>query len=123
MKILVDMNFSVRWAEALKAEGFEAVHWSAVGKPTDADAKILRYAEQNDYIILTNDLDFSALLAFSRAVKPSVIQVRVKDAKPETLARPIVHCLKEWSAELEAGAVISIDVAKSRIHVLPLGEE
>jgi predicted nuclease of predicted toxin-antitoxin system len=31
IKILVDMNLSPEWVPALVREGWEAVHWSAVG--------------------------------------------------------------------------------------------
>ena len=32
MKLLIDMNLSPLWLEGLTREGFEAVHWSAIGK-------------------------------------------------------------------------------------------
>ena len=33
MKLLIDMNLSPSWVEALRVMGFEAVHWSNVGDP------------------------------------------------------------------------------------------
>jgi hypothetical protein len=41
VKLLLDMNLSPRWAEALGEAGFEAVHWSAVGSGGATDVEIL----------------------------------------------------------------------------------
>jgi predicted nuclease of predicted toxin-antitoxin system len=76
VKLLVDMNLSPRWVGALIDEGFEAVHWSAVGAPNAPDEDIMRYAMQNGFVVFTNDLDYGTLLALSRQAKPSVVQVR-----------------------------------------------
>lgn len=37
MKILVDMNLSPRWREALEASGYEAVWWRDVGPANAPD--------------------------------------------------------------------------------------
>jgi hypothetical protein len=36
---IVDMNLPPRWVPVLKAEGWDAVHWSSVGSPGAADAE------------------------------------------------------------------------------------
>ncbi|MHB8565114.1 MAG: DUF5615 family PIN-like protein [Acidiferrobacteraceae bacterium] len=56
------MNLSPDWREILVTHGGEAVHWSSVGKPTAPDKTILHYARDNDFVVLTHDLDFSAIL-------------------------------------------------------------
>ena len=76
MKILIDMNLSPRWAEALGPYNIVAVHWSAVGTANASDTEIIEYARIHGYTILTHDLDFSAILAANRRNKPSVIQLR-----------------------------------------------
>jgi len=58
MKILVDMNLSPRWADFLKENEIEAVHWSSIGCPDAPDTEIITYAKAHDFTILTNDLDF-----------------------------------------------------------------
>lgn len=63
MKLLVDMNLSPRWVGLLTGAGFEALHWSAVGAMNAPDTEIMAYARANDYVVLTHDLDFSAILA------------------------------------------------------------
>ena len=63
MKILIDMNLSPEWASFLEGSGFEAVHWSVVGSPSAPDAVIFAHAVAADCVIMTLDLDFSAILA------------------------------------------------------------
>lgn len=78
MKLLIDMNLSPDWREILVTHGWEAVHWSSVGKPT---AQIKRFCNTQGTTILlflTHDLDFSAILAATRANAPSVIQVQTQ---------------------------------------------
>jgi len=63
MKLLVDMNLSPRWVKMLGDTGIEAVHWSTVGAANAPEAEIMAYAGANGYVVLTHDLDFSAILA------------------------------------------------------------
>ena len=52
------MNLSPNWCGYLNAEGHDAIHWSEVGPPQTTDVEIMRWAS-----VLTNDLDFGAILA------------------------------------------------------------
>jgi predicted nuclease of predicted toxin-antitoxin system len=59
--------------------GCEAVHWSIVGKADATDSEIMAFAAANDYVVLTNNLDFAAILASTHHKKPSVVQIRAED--------------------------------------------
>jgi predicted nuclease of predicted toxin-antitoxin system len=85
MKVLVDMNLSPRWVDLLSGAGFEAAHWSTVGEPDAPDVEILALAAANGFVVLTNDLDFSAILAATRGHKPSVVQVRSDNLSPSNI--------------------------------------
>ena len=60
MKLLVDMNLSSSWIERLARHGFEAVHWSTIGAANAPDVEILTWATEHHFVVITNDLDFSA---------------------------------------------------------------
>jgi len=120
MKILVDMNLSPDWCQVLARHGWETVHWSSVGKPTASDKTILEYARDQGYVVLSHDLDFSAILAATRARTPSVIQVRMQDVLSERFRNFIVNALRQFESELSAGALVVIDESRSRARVLPL---
>jgi hypothetical protein len=62
MKLLVDMNLSPGWVNLLAAAGIEAVHWSSLGAASAPDTEIMAYAGARGYVVLTHDLDFSAIL-------------------------------------------------------------
>jgi predicted nuclease of predicted toxin-antitoxin system len=120
MKLLVDMNLSPDWVPVLEAEGWSAIHWSAVGNPRATDAEIMAWASQHDYVVLTHDLDFGTALALSQAGKPSVLQVRVQDVAPDALRKILVSALRQFTAELGRGALVVVDESRARARVLPL---
>jgi predicted nuclease of predicted toxin-antitoxin system len=120
VKLLIDMNLSPQWVPALLDEGFEAVHWSGVGSPDATDEEIMRYAARNEFVIFTHDLDFGGLLALSQQSKPSVVQVRTTDVLPGAIGKIVVTSLRRFGAELEIGAIVTLDPAKQRVRILPL---
>jgi predicted nuclease of predicted toxin-antitoxin system len=119
MKILIDMNLPPRWAKVFAAQGWEALHWSEVGAPTASDREIMAWARNNDYIVFTHDLDFSALLATTQGEGPSVIQVRTQNVLPEAIGTLVINAMKQFQHELEKGALITIDPHRARSRILP----
>ena len=120
MKLLVDMNLSPRWIGVLKNAGWEALHWSAVGKGNAPDAEVMAYAAQHDYVVLTHDLDFSAILAATHGEKPSVVQIRTEDVSPQVIGSQVTAALRHVEPELQAGALLTIDGRRTRVRLLPL---
>ena len=119
MKILIDMNLPPRWVKVFAAESWEALHWSEVGAPTASDREIMAWARENDYIVFTHDLDFSALLATTQGEGPSVIQVRTQNVLPEAIGTLVINAMKQFQHELEKGALITIDPHRARSRILP----
>jgi len=67
LKIIVDVNLAVRWANMLSGRGIEAINWTTIGAANAQDIEIMSYARENGYSVFTNDLDFSAILVSTRA--------------------------------------------------------
>lgn len=120
MKLLVDMNLSPRWVRALGDAGVEALHWSTVGNATAPDTEIMAYALVHDCIVLTHDLDFSAILAATHGEGPSVVQIRADDVSPDVIGSQVVLAVRQMETELKAGALITVDPNRTRLRVLPL---
>ena len=120
VKILLDMNLTPRWVQTLEPAGFEAVHWAQVGRHNAPDEEIMSYAAERGFVVLTHDLDFSAILASTKGRKPSVVQIRATNISPETSGPTVLAALRETSEELEAGALVTIDGDRTRLRVLPL---
>lgn len=120
MKLLVDMNLSPSWIERLAQHGFEAVHWSTIGAPNAGDDEILSWARVNGFVLLTHDLDFSAILAATSEAAPSVVQLRMQDLLSERALEAIVTAVNARGKDLELGALMSIDESGARVRILPL---
>ena len=114
------MNLSPKWVMSLASYGIEAVHWSAVGEASAADIKILEYAHVNNFTILTHDLDFSAIIAGNRLKKPSIIQLRTGDINPDNAAPLVINAIQQAAPEIDSGAILTIELNKSRLRILPL---
>ena len=120
MKIVVDMNLSPRWIACLKAAGHDAVHWSAIGAPTARDEEIMAWAIASEAVVLTHDLDFSAILAFTNHSKPSVVQIRAAYLNPDRIGAQVVAAIHQTQTELREGAIVSVDPVHARLRMLPL---
>jgi predicted nuclease of predicted toxin-antitoxin system len=120
MKLLIDMNLSPRWVDVLGDGGFEAAHWSTVGRKDAPDPEIMAYARANDFVVLTHDLDFGAILASTQGDRPSVVQIRAENVSPDVLGALVIGAPKQMDAELRQGALLTIDTARMRLRLLPL---
>jgi len=114
------MSLSPLWVDALAAHGIESAHWSTVGDGRAPDEIIMGWARDRGYVVFTHDLDFGAVLALTAERGPSVIQVRTQDVTPQHLVETVIDVLREHGSALDAGAIVSVDEARSRVRILPL---
>jgi predicted nuclease of predicted toxin-antitoxin system len=120
VQLVIDMNLSVEWVTELARHGWSAVHWSTVGDPRAEDTVIMAWALANGYVVFTHDLDFGTTLALTHAIGPSVFQVRGQNVLPEDIGPVVIAALRQHDAALAAGALVVVEVKKSRVRVLPL---
>jgi len=120
MKLLVDMNLSPRWIALLRDAGWQAVHWSTVGRGNEPDVEIMAYAAEQGCVVLTHDMDFGAILAATHGEKPSVIQLRMEDVTPQMAGSRVLAALRHMEQELESGALLTVDRRQVRVRMLPL---
>ena len=55
-----------------------------------------------------------------RGEKPSVVQLRSENLSIEVIGRLVIDALREVAADLEDGALVTIDPGRTRVRVLPL---
>ena len=120
MKFLIDMNLAPRWVGWLCDGGLEAVHWSQIGAFDAPDYEIMAYAVEHDFVVFTHDLDFGTILAATGGGKPSVVQIRGADIRPEAVGEILLRALQQMAQELEQGALLTIDAKRARLRILPL---
>lgn len=119
MKLLIDMNLSPDWVKAFMHQGIEALHWSTIGAQNAPDTDLMAYATANGFHVLTNDLDFGAILAATAARAPSVVQLRGGDLLPESIGPQVMRALRQTAVELAQGALVTVDARRVRVRVLP----
>lgn len=120
MKLLVDVNISPDICALLFSADTVAVHWSTLGNPKARDEELMRYAKDHGFVIVTHDLDFSALLAASRGTGPSVIQVRFQDVLSENFLALLRDTIERFRTELDSGAIVTVDPERAKVRVLPI---
>lgn len=96
------------------------MHWADVGPIGASDAELMAFAAKRDYVVLSQDLDFSTILAATSGTKPSVVQIRSDNLDPEVIGTNVVTALRQLEDELKSGAVVSIDPQRTRMRLLPL---
>lgn len=114
------MNLTPKWTDFFKKNNIAAVHWSKIGKGDEKDSFIANWAVKNKHIIFTHDLDFGAILAFTKAKAPSVIQVRTQEVLPQHIGKLVVSSIQDYKDLLESGALLVIDKTVNRLRILPL---
>jgi predicted nuclease of predicted toxin-antitoxin system len=81
VKFLADMPISPKTVAFLRSLGHEALRASERGLDRAKDKSIVEFARAKGMVILTMDLDFTAILARTQAQGPSTMLVSV--AQPD----------------------------------------
>ena len=122
MKLLLDQGLPRTTVKHLANAGIVAEHVGDLGMARVADDVILGAARQRGAVVVTLDADFHQTLATSRATSPSVVRIRIEGLKGDQLAAILTQVIATASAELAAGAVVSVTPGRIRVRALPIGQ-
>jgi predicted nuclease of predicted toxin-antitoxin system len=121
MKLLADVHISPRTVTFLRELGHDVVR---VGpdylRSTASDADIVAEAITDERIIVTQDVDFSALVALSGSTRPSVVLLRLVTAKVEVINEVLERALPMIEPDLAAGALVTVEEHQVRVRRLPV---
>lgn len=121
MRLLIDANLSPRVAEALRGEGFDAVHVVDLVSVTATDDEIFDRAASEGRTVVTADSDFGTLLAMRRTTSPSVVHLRhVAELVAEEHISLLIANLPQIGEDLDRGAIVSLSPTRLAIRDLPL---
>ena len=120
LRFLVDMNLPSKAVTNLQQQGWDVLRVSQVLPMNAADSEILEFARQQNRIIVTQDLDFSSLLALGGYEKPSLITFRLSVPDAETITRRLLDILPHIENRLVEGCAVTIDDRKARVRRLPI---
>ncbi|MCC7173337.1 MAG: DUF5615 family PIN-like protein [Planctomycetes bacterium] len=119
MRLVLDMNISPAWVVHLTAQNWDVVHWSTVGDARATDEAIFRWARQAGRAVVTADLGFGRLLALTGMTSPSVVEMRAGDILSASALQALIAALGAHAADIEAGALVVVEPARSRVRLLP----
>lgn len=117
MRLLADLNIAPRTVEFLRSLGHDVVRASS---PTVSDAQLVELARREQRSILTQDLDFSALVALSGGAGPSVVSLRLSSSRVERVNARLKDVIPGLERELLAGAIVTVEDRRIRSRALPI---
>lgn len=123
MKFLLNMNTPRELGRRLTAKGHECRHVGNIGMSQASDVEIMEEAKTNKEVIITHDLDYGHLLAFSGESKPSVIIFRLRNTHADNLFVRIINAWSEIEKPLFEGAIVVIEDSVIRIRKLPIVQD
>ena len=123
MKLLCDMGIAAMTAASLRTLGHDAVHLDDRGDSRLTDREIVTLARAESRILVAHDLDFTDLIAVSRASAPSVIIFRLRNMRPERVLSRLLAVLEAHADALQAGAIVTVTEAHTRVRHLPVQSE
>lgn len=120
IRLLADVHISPKTVADLQKQGYEIMRSSEVLPANAPDINILEFARTENWVVLTQDLDFSMLVALSRYSQPSLITLRLSSAKPDIVTQKLLDVLPQIEEALQEGSAITIQDDSIRIRKLPV---
>jgi predicted nuclease of predicted toxin-antitoxin system len=120
MRFLADMGVDIRVVQWLRQKGHDAKHLRDEGLYRIPNGEIFVKSISENRIIITFDLDFSEIVAFSKGRKVSVILFRLHNTRTPHLINRLAAVLEDTTEALEQGAVVVVEESRHRVRYLPL---
>jgi predicted nuclease of predicted toxin-antitoxin system len=120
VRILADMHISPRTVAWLRSQGHDVLRVDEVLTPSASDRAIVAEAIRDERVVLTHDLDFTAIVATSGKARPSVISLRLSTARIDQVNQRLGEVLPVVEQAAAQGALITVEDALVRTRNLPL---
>ena len=88
--------------------------------PTASDHEIVAEAVRDHRVILTQDLDFTAIVALSGLNVPSVISLRLSSSRVESVNDRLREILPVIEGDVDHGAIVAVGGSRIRTRQLPI---
>jgi predicted nuclease of predicted toxin-antitoxin system len=120
LRFIADVHISPLTVASLKLNGYDIIRTTDLLSATAADVDILELARVENRIVITQDLDFSMLIALGKYNQPSLITLRLSSAKPDNVTQRLLEVLPQLEKELTEGSALTIDDNSVRVRKLPI---
>jgi predicted nuclease of predicted toxin-antitoxin system len=108
LKLLADSLFPEGVVEELKQAGYDAVHVGEIGAGDLPVKEIIRLAQFEERILLTNNPAVARLIESERTPKPSVVFFERIKGRVKTVGGVLVNLLTLFDADLAEGAIVVV---------------
>jgi predicted nuclease of predicted toxin-antitoxin system len=120
MRFLADMGVGIRIVEWLRQQGHETTHLREQNLQRMPDLDIFGKAAAERRILLTFDLDFGEIVAFSGEKNVSVVLFRLHNTRTPHVIERLKIALQETAPILRSGAIVVVEETRLRVRRLPL---
>jgi predicted nuclease of predicted toxin-antitoxin system len=120
MRLLADLHISPSTVAFLRTLGHDVVRVDAILPNTASDEEIVVAARAAGRSILTQDLDFSAIIALSGAHSPSLVSLRLGSSRVTHVNEVLARVLPQIEDDLARGSVVSVEDGAIRRRTLPI---
>jgi predicted nuclease of predicted toxin-antitoxin system len=119
IRFLANMNISPKSVDALRRQGWDIIRVSELLPVNATDQEILDLGRQKGRVVVTQDLDFSTLLALGGYNRPSLITLRLSVSDPDTVTARLQEVVLQFEESLQEGSVVTIEDVVVRVRKLP----
>lgn len=123
MRLLADLHISPRTVAHLIQLGHDVLRVTDVLSASAPDHDIVVYAARERRTILTQDLDFSAIIAVSGQAFPSVVLLRLSSSRVDSVNAVLTEVLPELEQDVTVGALVTVEDHRVRRRHLPLSAQ
>jgi predicted nuclease of predicted toxin-antitoxin system len=120
MRFLADAGVAPRVVTWLREQGHDARHLFEEGLHRLPDGEIFQKAAREQSILLTFDLDFGEIVAFSGSVEAKVILFRLNNTRTDFVLSRLAPVLRESGHLLSTGVIVIVEDSRHRIRQLPI---
>ena len=120
MTFLLDENLPPGLVLQLEEIGYQSKHIRQLQLSGKSDLQLVEFAEKNNYVIITHDLDYSRIISLTGRKKPSAITLRLDKINIKIILELLKSNLPAMLEKLEHGALVTISSDKIRFHYLPM---
>ena len=120
MKFLLNENIPPSLSSLLLKISWDSSHAYQLGLNGKSDVYLVEYAIQNEFVIITHDLDYSRIVSLSGKDKPSILSFRLDKISADLLFNLIRLNKIQLEHYLQKGALIGIDEKGFRFRTLPV---
>lgn len=120
LQFLADMNISPQTVSDLCRQGWDVVRVSDLIPDSSPDEDILELARRRGMVLVTQDLDFSHLIALGGYNSPSLVTLRMSITDPEVITSVLLEVLPNIERALREGFAVTIDDGGARARKLPI---